>query len=187
MMILSVLLLCASAIGPVMLFSSSKLYHLHSQPDLVSSPHAAFVPAELNREPLEKPSLLWRALSWIAFQSSVFWRFLFNLKPPGPRCVNGAHTELVQRLAVWSPGELELHLLAIYSPAHSLVWMIMDGSNWILITMIFVFIGFQVILSSDDSMLDCSQTLVIDQSSHHKLRTSYQRQIDNLRRSHARV
>jgi hypothetical protein len=34
-------------------------------------------------------------------------------------------------LIVWYPGEFELALFCIYSPAHAVLWMAITQSNWI--------------------------------------------------------
>lgn len=126
------------------LFSQIKLYNLHYRSDPVNSPHATFVSTELDFSPLEAPSATYRIFCWLGYQFSVSWRFLFNFKPPAPRTVDGARVERVQQLSVWTPGELEMHLFAVYSPAHAFLWMATTGSNWIVMFTIMAIIGIQV-------------------------------------------
>lgn len=63
---------------------------------------------------------------------------------PASRLLDDVKTERVQQLSVWTPGELELHLISVYSPAHSLMWMVTTGSNWILMFTIMGVVGLQV-------------------------------------------
>ena len=66
------------------------------------------------------------------------------MKPPIARFVDDVKTERIQQLNVWTPGELELHLISVYSPIHSLMWMATTGSNWILMFIIMGIVGLQV-------------------------------------------
>lgn len=63
-------------------------------------------------------------------------RFLLNLSPPKAReqTIRGINsTERIQQLEVWTPGELESTLFAIYSPVHALLWTAVTSANWMLI------------------------------------------------------
>lgn len=42
----------------------------------------------------------------------------------------------MQQLQVWTPGELEMVLFAIYSPVHALLWMAFTSANWIIMAAI---------------------------------------------------
>lgn len=127
------------------LFTRIKLYRLHRQPDPVSSPNARFVSAQLDFEPLEPPSLTSRIRSgaWYSFICS--WRFLLGMQlPASPRDIPG-RTSRLQQLEVWTPGELETALFTVYSPAHALLWMVTDSSNWVLTLIVMSIVGIQVI------------------------------------------
>ena len=141
---MTALLFCASLFTAFRLFSSIKLYNLHLRQNLVNSPSAEFVSTELDFTPLEAPSLAWRLFSWLRYHFSVSWRFLLNFKPPVRRSSPGARVERVQQLRVWAPGELELHLCAVYSPAHALLWTVTNGANWIIMFAIMAAVGLQV-------------------------------------------
>ncbi|KAH8117574.1 hypothetical protein DFH11DRAFT_1504795 [Phellopilus nigrolimitatus] len=140
---LAFILILSSFLIAFRLFSQIKLYNLHYRSDPVNSPHATFVSTELDFSPLEAPSATYRIFCWLGYQFSVSWRFLFNFKPPAPRTVDGARVERVQQLSVWTPGELEMHLFAVYSPAHAFLWMATTGSNWIVMFTIMAIIGIQ--------------------------------------------
>jgi hypothetical protein len=140
----STILIAASLLNTFYLFTRIKLYRLHRQPDPVSSPNARFVSAQLDFEPLEPPSIASRFRSnvWYAFTCS--WRFLLGMHlPASPRDIPGRMSRL-QQLEVWTPGELETALFAVYSPAHALLWMATGSSNWVLTLMIMSVVGIQV-------------------------------------------
>lgn len=56
----------------------------------------------------------------------------------------GVKVEKVQQLSVWEPGELEMRLFTVYSPAHAFLWMATTGSNWIVMFAIMGIVGLQV-------------------------------------------
>ena len=99
---------------------------------------------ELDTDPLEAPSITYRVFSWLAYQFSISWRFLLNFKPPAPRVTEGANVARFQQLHMWEPGEFELRLFSIYSPAHAFLWMVTTGSNWIIMFIIMGMVGLQV-------------------------------------------
>ncbi|KAF8654100.1 hypothetical protein AX16_003633 [Volvariella volvacea WC 439] len=140
----SVLLIAISVLNALYMFTRIKLYSLHRRGELVGSPHASFVPIELDFEPLQTPSLLLRirARSWRLFVTS--WRWLLGMKTLPASSTPTAKSSIVQQLQVWSPGELELGLFGLYSPAHSLLWMAWGTSNWILMTVLMVVISAQL-------------------------------------------
>jgi hypothetical protein len=98
---LTLLLVAASVLNTVYLFTRVRLYHMHRQPDPVASPNASFVPADLDFNPVEPPSMMSvrtavppvphnlltnrivsqrvSKASWRAFVA--FWRFLLGLSP----------------------------------------------------------------------------------------------------------
>ncbi|KAH9005160.1 hypothetical protein EDB86DRAFT_2881935 [Lactarius hatsudake] len=124
------LLIIVASLNALFLFTHTKLYHLHLQPDPVSSPHARFVSA-----PADSPSFSTRVRThtWSAFLG--FWRFLLGISPsssPGTSVFGGPR---VQELEVWTPSEGELMLFCVYS-AYS--W------NWIMMAAVMAAISFQV-------------------------------------------
>ncbi|GLB34945.1 putative protein of unknown function (DUF2418) [Lyophyllum shimeji] len=132
----SLLLIGASILNAVYLFTRIKLYRLHHRSEPVSSPNARFVSAELDFEPLKPPSLASRIASGAWYGFSYSWRWLLGMKPPTrPGQVAGRMTR-VQQLEVWSPGQFETVLFTVYSPAHAFLWMAIGTSNWI--SMLFV-------------------------------------------------
>jgi hypothetical protein len=133
------LLLVAASLNTLFLFTHTKLYHLHLQPEPVASPHARFVSA-----PTHPPALCsrLRASAWSAF--FAFWRFLLGITPsssPGSCAYGGPR---VQELEVWTPSERELMLFCIYSPIHVFLWMLWNAGNWIMMAAIMVGVSFQV-------------------------------------------
>lgn len=141
---LTAILILSSFFVTFKLFTRIRLYNLHHRSEKVASSHATFVSTQLDRSPLEPRPVLRRVASWMGYQISASWRFLFNMKPAS-RLLDDVKTERVQQLSVWTPGELELHLMSVYSPAHSLMWMVTTGSNWILMFTIMGVVGLQVI------------------------------------------
>ncbi|EPQ58114.1 hypothetical protein GLOTRDRAFT_72177 [Gloeophyllum trabeum ATCC 11539] len=137
------LLLIAAAMGNAMyLFTRVRIYRLYNQPDPVSSPHAKFVPMDLDFSPLEPPSAISRirSASWKAFVA--FWRFLLNMSPRGSS--TSKEPDKVQQLEVWAPGEFELRLFCIYSPVAPFLWMATNTSNWMLMIFIMAAVGVQL-------------------------------------------
>lgn len=61
-----------------------------------------------------------------------------------PKAPEGARVERVQQLSVWEPGELEMRLFSVYSPAHAFLWVATTGSNWIVMFIIMGIVGLQV-------------------------------------------
>jgi Protein of unknown function (DUF2418) len=132
-----------SVLNTIYLFSRIRLYRLHHRHEPVSSPNAAFVSAQLDFEPLLPPSLASRIRegAWSAFSS--FWRFLFGLEAMPPQPLAGKMAR-VQQMNVWFPGELEMRLFSLYSPAHALLWMATTSANWMLTLVIMGMVGVQV-------------------------------------------
>ncbi|KAJ8700136.1 hypothetical protein PTI98_003192 [Pleurotus ostreatus] len=46
-------------------------------------------------------------------------------------------------MEVWAPGDFELMLFSIYSPAHSLLWTATTTSNWMIMLIIMGLLGLQ--------------------------------------------
>ena len=134
------LLIVATSLNTLFLFTHTKLYHLFLQPDPVASPHARFVSA-----PTNPPTLVsrLRTHAWGLFLA--FWRFLLGItpssSPPGSSAYGGTR---VQELEVWTPGEGELVLFCVYSPVHAILWMLWNAGNWIMVAVVMVGVSFQV-------------------------------------------
>jgi Protein of unknown function (DUF2418) len=133
------LLIIAASLNALFLFTHTKLYHLHLQPDPVASPHARFVTA-----PTDPPSLAarLRTCAWSAFLA--FWRFLLGISPSSSPGSSALGVPRVQELEVWTPSEGELVLFCIYSPIHVFLWMLWNAGNWIMMAAIMVGVSFQV-------------------------------------------
>lgn len=144
---MTLLLISASILNALYLFSRLKIYRLHHRPDPVSSPNAKFVPAHLDYEPLQPPSFISRVSSgaWHIFCAS--WRFLLNMDSPTTKSAGGSKRSKLQQLEVWIPGELEMLLFCIYSPMHSLLWMATTSANWMFMLLIMGGVGVQVNLT----------------------------------------
>lgn len=140
----SILLISASCLNALNLFTRIKLYRLHHRPDPVSSPNARFVSAQLDFEPLEPPSLPSRIRASLWFSFSYSWRFLLGMQPPARHDQVPGKMSRVQQIDVWTPGDMEIVLFAIYSPAHSLMWMATGSSNWIFMIILMALVGVQV-------------------------------------------
>jgi len=139
-------LLLAAILNTIYLFSRTRIYQLNLATDKVSSPHATFVPRahtptspDLPPTPIYVSVLkgVWRALV-------VSFRFLLNLNAPQTSSVGGGRVERVQQLEMWTPGEIEMTLFAIYSPVHSLLWMAFSGANWMLMMVIMAIVSGQM-------------------------------------------
>lgn len=125
--VLTIFLVGAALTNALILFTHTKIYHLHSQANPVASPHARFV-----KRPETTPALTSRIRThlWRSFVS--FWRFLLNMSGSN-RGASKDSSRRVQELEVWDPSELELALFCVYSPMHALLWMLWNPGNWIMI------------------------------------------------------
>ncbi|KAH8833620.1 hypothetical protein DL96DRAFT_1703270 [Flagelloscypha sp. PMI_526] len=136
------LLVLGSLLNTAYLFTRVKLYRLHLQADPVASPNARFVERDLDYERLE-PSPMWKqvvSLLWRGFKIS--WCFLLGIAPPPE---SAAPTiSLIQQLEVWTPGEFETTLFCVYSPAHCLMWMATNSSNWMMMFIVMGVVGVQI-------------------------------------------
>jgi len=47
-------------------------------------------------------------------------------------------------LSIWSTNTFELYLLCVYSPAHTLMWMVTSSANWILMVVVIALLLKQV-------------------------------------------
>ena len=155
---LTFVLVSASVLNTLYLFTRTKTYYLNLASDPVSSPHASFVkrprtPHRGSSDDLVPRRSIFALLT--AFLGSLFsalWRgfvlsvrFLLNLSPPKIRAPQPwEEDERVQQLEVWIPGELEMSLFALYSPVHALLWMTTTSANWIFMFFIMFIVGVQV-------------------------------------------
>ena len=145
---MTIILVSASVLNTLYLFTHTKTYHLTLASDPVSSPHASFVkrprtPHRQSSEELLGPPRSAFALAgafvlsclaalWRGFVVST--RFLLNLSPPKAKPPKPwEEDERVQQLEVWTPGELELALFGLYSPVHAMLWMAVTTANWMLL------------------------------------------------------
>ncbi|KAF9818630.1 hypothetical protein IEO21_02610 [Rhodonia placenta] len=140
------ILFSAAVLNTLYLFTRTRIYQLTLASDPVSSPHAAYVsrprvvrPQDDNEPPRRRIQLGSLALSLLSHLGRALMlsiRFLLNLSPPKAReqTIRGINsTERIQQLEVWTPGELESTLFAIYSPVHALLWTAVTSANWMLI------------------------------------------------------
>ncbi|KAJ7582702.1 hypothetical protein C8J56DRAFT_227715 [Mycena floridula] len=138
----TLILIAASVLNALYLFTRSKIYRLHRQSDPVSSPNAKFVAQDLDFAPLTPPSLASRLSGGLWNSFILFWRFLLGLKAAPLR--PSRTSQKVQELLVWTPGELEMRLFCVYSPVHSLLWMGTGSANWMLMGIIMGIVGVQL-------------------------------------------
>lgn len=141
---MTLLLISASILNALYLFTRLKLYRLHQRPDLVASPNAQFVSADLDFEPLQPLSLISRISSSVWYTFSACWRFLLNMSPPRKTIGRKLNMSRVQQLEVWIPDDFEKMLFCIYSPVHPLLWMATSSANWMMMCVIMVVTGIQV-------------------------------------------
>lgn len=152
------MLVSASILNTLYLFTRTKTYFLNLASEPVSSPHASFIkrPRTPHRSSSDDlvprrsvPALL---LALLGSLFSALWRglvlstrFLLNLSPPKARAPQPwEESERVQQLEVWTPGALEMALFSLYSPVHSLLWIATTSANWMLTFFIMFIVGVQV-------------------------------------------
>jgi hypothetical protein len=146
----TLLLLCVSLANTFYLFTRVKIYRLHhyqnppingNSSPLPSSPNASLVSSSsldfFPSTPLPLSSRIW-------YYFSVFWRFLLNMDSQKSLYNANRSAKDVVQLDVWTPGEGEGVLFAIYSPVHSLLWMATTSANWMLMVIIMGLLGVQV-------------------------------------------
>ncbi|KAF9005659.1 hypothetical protein BDQ17DRAFT_1353544 [Cyathus striatus] len=157
------ILISGAIINAVYLFTRIKIYRLHQNQDLVASPNAKFVSAELDVEPLESLSLATR--------------------PPSRSSSLPNRMTKVQQLDMWHPGELEMELFTLYSPVHALVWMAVGTSNWILMLLILGLVSLQLntLMYSYNTLLKDKEILSAEVMSEYNQRFVYPR-INPIRR-----
>ncbi|OSD08643.1 hypothetical protein PYCCODRAFT_1401245 [Trametes coccinea BRFM310] len=146
-------LISASIVNALFLFTRTRTYYLNLASEPVSSPHASFVkrprtPHRTSSDDLLPRRTLAGILSallhalWRGLAVSV--RFLLNLSPPRTRAPQPwEEDERVQQLEVWTPGELEMALFGTYSPVHGLLWMATTSANWMMMFLVMFAVGVQ--------------------------------------------
>ncbi|OCH85309.1 hypothetical protein OBBRIDRAFT_798308 [Obba rivulosa] len=150
---MTALLLGASVLNALYLFSRRRTYQLNLAPDPVASPNAKFVsrtdspaPSDAHELPTRRrlSALLLALLGalWRALVASV--RFLLNIAPPVEKLAAARMDAKVQALEVWTPGEMELSLFTIYSPVHALLWLVLTSANWMLVAFVMLGMGMQM-------------------------------------------
>lgn len=143
---ISLLLFTFSLFNAYNLALRTRTYKFHHKIDPLASPHAKFVIAKLDLEPVAQPSFSQRLRSNLWFAFSYSWRWLLGMQPPSRGIPQMKEkTTRVQELYVWDPTELELELFSIYSPAHALIWLGMGSSYWMLSLLVMILLSFQVI------------------------------------------
>lgn len=156
------ILLIASTLNAMHLFTQTRTYRLHmrTRADPVSSPHSTFVPSPQRQPPMmqddevPRSTFMQRILGLIGSMILILWRafvcvvrFLLGLSSVSPSTSappRGAPAEQIQQLEVWTPGELERTLFSIYSPAHAVLWICTDGTNWVLMCALMAIFGVQI-------------------------------------------
>ncbi|TFK76432.1 hypothetical protein BDN72DRAFT_808966 [Pluteus cervinus] len=139
----SLLILIAACLNAGYLFTRIKLYRLHYKTDPVASPNASFVSEQLDFEPLRPPSVMTRVRSGLGNGFSRSWRWLLNMSNPSSTIPPG-RTSRIQQLQVWAPGDFEMALFAIYSPAHALLWMATNTTNSVVMLLVMGLVGAQL-------------------------------------------
>ncbi|EIW60092.1 uncharacterized protein TRAVEDRAFT_63775 [Trametes versicolor FP-101664 SS1] len=151
------ILVSASIVNALFLFTRMRVYYLNLAAEPVSSPHASFVkrPRTPHRassdEPAPRRSLPAALAAFLAACLSALWRglrvsvrFLLNLSPPKARAPQPwEEDQRVQQLEVWTPGALEMALFGTYSPVHALLWMALTSANWMMMFLIMFMVGVQ--------------------------------------------
>ncbi|KAI0819501.1 hypothetical protein BC628DRAFT_1401909 [Trametes gibbosa] len=151
------ILVSASILNALFLFTRTRVYYLNLAPDPVSSPHASFIkrPHALHRassdDVVSRRSLPAACIALLGAFLSALWRalglsvrFLLNLSPPKSRAPQPwEEDQRVQQLEMWTPGALEMALFGTYSPVHALLWMALTSANWMLMFLIMFAVGVQ--------------------------------------------
>ncbi|KAF8709476.1 AAA domain, partial [Rhizoctonia solani] len=141
---LTILLLLGSLLNTLYLFTTIRTYHLHLRENMVDSPRAKMVHMDMTsaaRDMDTQPtsSLVWRVIRGFGTHIASAWRLIL-----GSRKATGKSAANVQQLDVWNPGELELSVFTIYSPAHALLWMIFSSHTWFVALILMAFISGQI-------------------------------------------
>jgi hypothetical protein len=141
---MTLLLISISVLNSIYLATRIKVYRLNRRADLVSSPNASFVRTDLDTSPPPPPpppSVPVRLWNFFV----LCWCWLFNLPPPASEenSVDESRLFSMQQLHVWAPGELEINVFCLYSPAHAFLWIAAGPTNWIWMIIIMIIISSQ--------------------------------------------
>ncbi|CAE6518195.1 unnamed protein product [Rhizoctonia solani] len=141
----TILLLLGSLLNALYLFTTIRTYHLHLRENMVDSPRAKMVPMDMTNAARDMdtqptPSLAWRVIRGLGTHMASAWRLILGSKAGKG---TGRSTNNVQQLDMWNPGELELSLFNVYSPAHALLWMIFSSHTWFVALILMVAISGQ--------------------------------------------
>ncbi|KAH7343652.1 hypothetical protein B0J17DRAFT_713817 [Rhizoctonia solani] len=142
----TILLLLGSLLNALYLFTTVRTYHLHLRDNMVDSPRAKMVHMDMTsaaRDMDTQPptSLVWRAVRGLGIHIASAWRLILGSKA-GKSTSRSANN--VQQLDMWNPGELELSLFSVYSPAHALLWMIFSSHTWFVALILMAVISGQI-------------------------------------------
>ncbi|CEL59689.1 hypothetical protein RSOLAG1IB_03622 [Rhizoctonia solani AG-1 IB] len=143
----TILLLLGTLLNTLYLFTTIRTYHLHLRENMVDSPRAKMVNMDMTnaaRDMDTQPasSLVWRIVRGLGTHVASAWRLILGSKS---RKATGTSAANVQQLDVWNPGELELSVFTIYSPAHALLWMIFSSHTWFVALILMASISGQIL------------------------------------------
>jgi len=129
----SILLLLISVGNTLYLFTRIRTYHLHLRPELVPSTHASLVSKNFLTPP-SPTSILQKVMRLMAQSIKIAWRLVVGASPSPEDLIPldlQPNSNKVQQLDVWFPGEMEMAIFTVYSPAHYFAWKIFSSSNWL--------------------------------------------------------
>jgi hypothetical protein len=69
------------------------------------------------------------------------------MSPPAKKAAMTGKISKVLQLEVWAPGEPEMTLFSVYSPAHVFLWMATTSANWMLTLIVMGIVAAQVRIS----------------------------------------
>ncbi|KAF8338112.1 uncharacterized protein EI90DRAFT_3041680 [Cantharellus anzutake] len=128
----SLLLFLISFANVLYLFTRFRTYHLHLRPELAPSTHASLVSKDFLSPPT--PTSVPQKIMRLIVQSlTIAWRLAVGTSPAPEDLIPldlQPNSNKVQQLDVWFPGDFELALFIIYSPAHWFAWKIFSTANW---------------------------------------------------------
>ncbi|KEP53489.1 putative transmembrane protein [Rhizoctonia solani 123E] len=143
----TIVLLLGSLLNALYLFTAIRTYHLHLRENMVDSPRAKMVHMDMTnaaRDMDTQPTrpLVWRVLRGLGTHIASAWRLILGSKAGKAMGKDAGHN--IQQLDMWNPGELELALFSVYSPAHALLWMIFSSHTWFVALILMVAISGQI-------------------------------------------
>ncbi|KAG9126488.1 hypothetical protein FRC07_003234 [Ceratobasidium sp. 392] len=140
-------LLIGSLLNCLYMFTSIRSYQLHLRDNMVDSPRAKMVQVDMTTATRDMdnrptPSLTWRLANALKFRLAATWKSLWGSKDG--RETSREESRRVQQLDAWEPEELKMALFSVYSPAHSLLWMVFSSSTWFVALILMVVISGQI-------------------------------------------